>query len=332
MVNTSTGFPPNRTRKRYAVSNSVMLALFAIIVIIVAGVAVLGYNFGSTQANQSLVNSLQSQVSTISNQLKSQGSNLSLVQAKLSSLPEENQKPQVRNIKVDWSNTENSGQDRFYVPTITVNQGDTIVITFVSNDTDAHTFTLESPYDFQINATVPGTLDYLKNETPFTTNATNNSPGVKVFGTPGNVTGTGSFVAKYAGIFEYFCIYHVALGMFGYLTVLPNEAYSNSYLSNSTAISGTVTPVSIASGAAANPNSSGFTPSVITVVIGVNNTIQWTNNDSVPHTVTADDGSFSSGNLNPSDEFTWTFTTAGNYAYHCSYHPWMKATIIVKSG
>jgi len=318
-----------RIRNRHAVSNSVVLALFAIVVIIVAGATFLGYNLGSTQSNLSQVNSLQSQVSLINNQLKSQQSNLTLIQAKLSSLPVENQKPQVRNIKIDWVNTLNSGQDRFFLPTITVNQGDTIAITFVSNDTDAHTFTLESPYDFQINATVPGTKDYLNNEATFTTNATNNSPGVKVFGTPGDVTGTGSFVAKYSGIFEYFCIYHVALGMFGYLIVLPNAFAASA--SNSTAQSGTVSPISIISGAGSNPNSTGFTPSVITVVVGVNNTVSWTNNDSVAHTVTADDGSFSSGNMNPGDTFLWTFTSPGTYTYHCSYHPWMKATIIVKS-
>jgi len=266
-----------RIRNRHAVSNSVVLALFAIIVIIVAGATFLGYNLGSTQSNQSQVNSLQSQVSLINNQLKSQQSNLTSIQAKLSSLPVENQKPQVRNIKIDWVNTLNSGQDRFFLPTITVNQGDTIAITFVSNDTDAHTFTLESPYDFQINATVPGTKDYLNNEATFTTNATNNSPGVKVFGTPGDVTGTGSFVAKYSGIFEYFCIYHVALGMFGYLIVLPNAFAASA--SNSTAQSGTVSPISIISGAGSNPNSTGFTPRVITVVVGVNNQVNMTNND-----------------------------------------------------
>ena len=268
----------------------------------------------------------------MNSKLNSQQSNLTSVQAKLSSLPTENQRPQVRNIKVDWVNTLNSGQDRFFLPTITVNQGDTVAITFVSNDTDAHTFTLESPYDFQINATVPGTLDYLKNETPFTTNATDNSPGVEIFGTPGNVTGTGSFVAKYTGIFEYFCIYHVSLGMFGYLIVLPNEAYlASSSSSNSTTLSGAIAPISIISGSGSNTNSTGFTPSVITVVIGVNNTVEWTNNDSVPHTVTANDGSFSSGNLNPGDDFVWTFANAGNFTYHCSYHSWMKGTVIVKS-
>jgi len=243
-----------------------------------------------------------------------------------------NQKAQVRNIKVEWLNNFNSGQDRFFLPTITVNQGDTLMITFVSNDTDAHTFTLESPYDFQINATVPGTLDYLKNESVFNTTATNDSPGVKVFGTPGNVTGTGSFIAKYAGIYEYFCIYHVTLGMFGYLIVLPDSSYTSGTNGSSTPSLGKVTNVTIVPGSAISPNSTGFTPSVVTVVLGVNNTVMWTNADSVPHTVTANDGSFSSGNMNPGDTYVLTFTSAGNYTYHCSYHPWMKGTIVVKSG
>jgi plastocyanin len=223
-------------------------------------------------------------------------------------------------------NSLNSGQDRFFLPTITVNQGDTLAITFVSNDTDAHTFTLESPYDFQINATVPGTHDYLNNAN-FTTNATNNSPGVKIFGTPGNVSGTGSFVAKYSGIFEYFCIYHVQLGMFGYLIVLPNAAYNTNSTSGS-AQNGV--KINIAPNAGLNTSSPGYFPPSVKLIIGVNNTIVWTNNDSAPHTVTSNDGSFSSGNMNPNDQFSWTFQTPGTYQYHCSYHPWMKGTIIVQ--
>ena len=42
-----------------ALSQFVLLALFAIIVIIVAGAAVFGYNFGNTQTNQSVINSLE---------------------------------------------------------------------------------------------------------------------------------------------------------------------------------------------------------------------------------------------------------------------------------
>jgi len=299
--------------------------------VIIIAIAAVGY-FGTLPTGPS--SSLSSEIQTLQSEINQLSHNDTLLSSKLSSLPEVDQVPQTRNIRIEWSNTENAGQDRFFESTIVVNQGDNVSITFIANDTDAHTFTLESPYDFQINGTVPGTLDYLKNETPFTTPATNNSPGVKVFGTPGNVTGTGSFVAKYAGIFEYFCIYHVALGMFGYLIVLPNEAYTaTSQSTGNTTVSTTATQsVRVdMKGAAGNPNSPGFNPASITVVIGVNNTVIWNNDDSVPHTVTADDGSFSSGNLNPGDSYSFTFTTPGTYAYHCSYHSWMKGTVIVKA-
>ena len=75
----------------------------------------------------------------------------------------------------------------------------------------------------------------------------------------------------------------------------------------------------------------GYAPDNITVVIGVNNTIIWTNNDNEPHTVTASDGSFDSENMNPGASFTYTFTTPGTYEYICTYHPWMHGYVIVKS-
>jgi plastocyanin len=315
-----------RTRKgpNKALSQLASIALFTMIVIVVAAATAIGYNMGSSAVNQSQSNS--SELTSLQNQVNN-------IQSKLSTLPTMNQAPVVRNIKVEWSNTENAGQDRYYEPIIEVNQGDTVAITFVSNDSDAHTFTLESPYDFQMNATVPGTRNFLDHEAVFTTNATNNSPGVKVSGTPGNVTATGSFVAKYSGIYEYFCIYHVQFGMFGYLIVLPNAAYSSANSSQTTTVStpSKAVQVSIVSGAGNNESSPGYSPSTITVVIGVNNTVSWTNNDLIPHTVTASDGSFSSGNMNPGDSFAYTFTTPGTYTYHCSYHSWMKGTVIVKS-
>jgi plastocyanin len=299
------------------VSGTAALFLFVVVIIVIAGAVFLVYNNFSTQ------------LSNVQSQVNSDHTVIASLQNKSSTLPLMDQAPQVRNFKVEWTNILNSRQDRFFVPTIVVNQGDTVKITFISNDTDAHTFTVELPYNFQINATVPGSLDYLKNETAFTTNATNNSPGVKVLGTPGNVTAIGSFVAKYSGIFEYFCIYHVSLGMFGYLIVLPNEAYNSGSSSGSTAPAGSIN-VNIVSGAGLNQSSTGFTPSTITVVMGVNNTIIWTNDDSVPHTVTSDEGTFSSGNLNPGDTYQFTFPAPGNYTYHCSYHPWMSGTVIVK--
>ena len=73
----------------------------------------------------------------------------------------------------------------------------------------------------------------------------------------------------------------------------------------------------------------GYDPDNITVVIGINNTVIWTNNDNEPHTVTATDGSFDSGNMNPGAVFTHTFTIPGTHTYICTYHPWMHGHVVV---
>ena len=80
-----------------------------------------------------------------------------------------------------------------------------------------------------------------------------------------------------------------------------------------------------------------FDPKTITVVIGVNNTVEWTNDDTVVHTVTSVSvptgaQSFNEGSLSPGATFSVTLTMPGTYTYHCSIHSWMTGTIIVKSG
>jgi copper-containing nitrite reductase len=88
--------------------------------------------------------------------------------------------------------------------------------------------------------------------------------------------------------------------------------------------------VDILNGAAANTNSPGYSPATITVVIGMNSTVTWVNHDSVPHTVTATDKSFNSGNLDPGKSWTYTFTLPGTYNYYCIYHAgWMKGLVVV---
>ncbi|MBI3841187.1 MAG: cupredoxin domain-containing protein [Thaumarchaeota archaeon] len=79
------------------------------------------------------------------------------------------------------------------------------------------------------------------------------------------------------------------------------------------------------------PPAIGYSPGTITVVIGVNSTVVWTNADSVAHTVTANDNSFNSGNLAAGRKYTHAFTTAGTFQYICSYHSNMHGTVIVKS-
>jgi plastocyanin len=70
-----------------------------------------------------------------------------------------------------------------------------------------------------------------------------------------------------------------------------------------------------------------FSPATLTVKKGT--TIVWTNLDSATHTVTSDTGKFNSGNLSQNKTFSYTFNTAGAYAYHCAIHPMMIGTITV---
>lgn len=77
----------------------------------------------------------------------------------------------------------------------------------------------------------------------------------------------------------------------------------------------------------------GFVPASITVKVGT--TVVWTNKTSAPHTVTSDDGkTFDSGINTPiaanGGTFSFTFTKAGTYTYHCQIHPFMTATVIVQ--
>jgi plastocyanin len=74
-----------------------------------------------------------------------------------------------------------------------------------------------------------------------------------------------------------------------------------------------------------------FNPASITIVIGVNNTVVWTNNDAVTHTVTAADNSYG-GTLSPHSTFTHTYAAPGVYNYHCSIHTYMKGSVIVLAG
>jgi len=61
-----------------------------------------------------------------------------------------------------------------------------------------------------------------------------------------------------------------------------------------------------------------FDPKTISVNVG--DTITWMNDGPSPHTVTADDGSFDSGNLDKGGTFSHTFDKAGTFAYFCKYH------------
>ncbi len=58
-------------------------------------------------------------------------------------------------------------------------------------------------------------------------------------------------------------------------------------------------------------------------------TVIWINKGNAPHTVTADDGSFDSGQLDSGDTFSQLFDAEGTFAYHCEIHPAMVGTVVV---
>src|SRR5215207_3607445 len=70
-----------------------------------------------------------------------------------------------------------------------------------------------------------------------------------------------------------------------------------------------------------------FEPAAVSVPAGA--TVTWTNTGSRPHTVTADDGSFDSGRLDPGELFSQTFDEPGTFTYFCGFHPEMQGSIVV---
>ncbi len=74
----------------------------------------------------------------------------------------------------------------------------------------------------------------------------------------------------------------------------------------------------------------GFAPGTVKIQPGA--WVTWSNAGQDPHTVTALDGSFDSGNLDPSEGYSWFFADAGTFTYTCTLHPWMQGTVIVGAG
>jgi plastocyanin len=72
-----------------------------------------------------------------------------------------------------------------------------------------------------------------------------------------------------------------------------------------------------------------FSPATLTV--SADGRITVTNDDSIAHTFTANDGhSFDTGSIDHGSSSTVTAPKPGRYAYHCSIHPFMHGTLVVR--
>lgn len=65
------------------------------------------------------------------------------------------------------------------------------------------------------------------------------------------------------------------------------------------------------------------------VVVQVGGKVTWKNEDTAPHTATADDGSFDTGIIETGKIKSETFKEPGTFTYHCTVHPFMHGTVEV---
>ena len=108
-------------------------------------------------------------------------------------------------------------------------------------------------------------------------------------------------------------------------TVAPTTATTTPSSSASSDGSASTQPAAVA--AAITIQNFSFGPSELTVPAGTTLTV--TNADSDAHTLTADDGSFDTGRIDPGASATITLDQPGTYTYHCNFHESMTGTITV---
>jgi plastocyanin len=111
-----------------------------------------------------------------------------------------------------------------------------------------------------------------------------------------------------------------------------------------------ITTVIIPQGVENASSGKNYDPQYLHVVIGVNNTVKWINEDSVPSSIIADNQNdqdffdatskqtylnFQSSSsklpnfLNQGESFEYTFTKVGYFGYHSVPHPWMRGWVLV---
>ncbi len=111
------------------------------------------------------------------------------------------------------------------------------------------------------------------------------------------------------------CSMHLGLGK-----LIPGRSSGNSNVTATHTPPAPVTAISIKNGH--------YRPKNATVKVGT--TLTWTNNDSMPQTVTSDaPGVFDSGTIAPGATWQFTFTKAGEFPYHSTAQQGVYGTITV---
>jgi plastocyanin len=124
--------------------------------------------------------------------------------------------------------------------------------------------------------------------------------------------------------------FHVGGGAPGVSPAPTQVAQASPSAAPSAAVSPVAGPVAATVQVVSDPNTVGaFKPAGVSVKVG--QAVEWDFADqNAPHTATSDDGTtFDSSSKSAGEKYTFTFAKAGKYAYHCTIHPQMTATITV---
>jgi plastocyanin len=66
------------------------------------------------------------------------------------------------------------------------------------------------------------------------------------------------------------------------------------------------------------------------VEVQAGGTVTFDNRDSQAHTATADDGEFDTDTIDAGSAQRVTLEEVGEFTFHCSFHPFMTGTVVVK--
>ena len=220
-------------------------------------------------------------------------------------------------------------------PGMTTTGGQTSVVVNIPSGVGSNQTLDYEPVNTKVVVGLNNTIRWIQRDPiPHTVTSTSVPNGANTFDS-GNMNKGDSFsvTLNVPGTYEYYCTYHPGW-MRGSITVSapPGGQSTSSTSSGTTKSVGVVLP----NGVGSNPNLN-FKLANIVIIIGVNNTVQWIDQDPTPHTVTstsvpAGAKAFDSGTINLGDSFSVTFTVPGTYRYYCALHPgWMVGSIVVKA-
>jgi plastocyanin len=83
-----------------------------------------------------------------------------------------------------------------------------------------------------------------------------------------------------------------------------------------------------AAAAGVSMSASAYLPADVDVLVG--DTVRWSNDSVRDHTVSADDGTWSSARLSINDAYAHRFDDAGSIAYYCKLHVFMRGVVNVR--